>query len=79
MIDRPRAASLHTVTVTCLTDGLANHVTDVQFADGRDRAGSYQAVCGHVVLPGSLVEPEGRACPLCTAISDPPPRSRRRR
>jgi hypothetical protein len=67
-MDRTRAASPTTVTITCLNDGLAHDVTDVQLAVGTDRAGCFVAICGHLVVAGSLVEPDGRRCRLCTEV-----------
>jgi hypothetical protein len=68
MTTRPRAASPTTVTITCLNDGRAHDVTDVQLAIGTDRGGCYVAVCGHMVVAGSLVEPDGRRCRLCAEV-----------
>jgi hypothetical protein len=63
-----RAAST-TISITCLNDGLAHDVPDAQLAAvATGPAGSYIAVCGHVVTASSLVEPDGKRCPLCAEV-----------
>lgn len=69
-----------TIRITCLTDGLAHDVPDAQLAAAaNDRAGCYIAVCGHVVTAASMVEPDGKRCPLCAEVFglSRPPRRRR--
>ena len=57
-----------TVVITCMLDGRAHAVPDVQVAGPQaDRRGRYVALCGHVVTAASMVEPEGAPCPLCAA------------
>ena len=64
----PRRA-VSTVTITCARDGRAHDVPDAQIAGPQaDGAGRYVAVCGHVVTPAAMVEPEGAPCPLCAAF-----------
>lgn len=64
-VDRARS----TVTVTCVSDGRAHRVPDVEIAaDVARRDGFYQALCGHLVAAASMVEPDGRPCPLCTEM-----------
>jgi len=48
-------------------DGLDHAVTDEEFSRGRseDTHGQYAALCGHVVLTGSMLDPPGLSCPLC--------------
>jgi hypothetical protein len=59
----------HTVTVTCVADGRAHRVLDVEIAtEVTRRDGFYQALCGHRVAAASMVEPDGRPCPLCTEM-----------
>jgi hypothetical protein len=57
------------VSITCLTDGRAHQVPDLQLgtpeADGRGR---YRALCGHVVTAASLAAPDGAPCPSCAAV-----------
>ncbi len=68
---RARRAGHHgyaTVTVTCAVDGRSHAISDVQLArPAADTGGRYQAVCGHLVTPASLVEPDGKPCRLCAA------------
>jgi hypothetical protein len=63
-----RHGGITTVTITCIVDGRAHDVPDVQIAGPQsDRRGRYVAVCGHVVTAASMIEPEGAPCPLCAA------------
>jgi hypothetical protein len=63
-----RRGGVTTVTITCIVDGRAHEVPDVQIAGPQaDRRGRYVAVCGHVVTAASMIEPEGAPCPLCAA------------
>jgi hypothetical protein len=74
-----RAAST-TISITCLNDGLAHDVPDAQLAaPAADRAGCYIAVCGHVVTAASMVEPDGKRCPLCAEVYGMSRPQRRRR
>jgi hypothetical protein len=69
MTEQPWATTPTTVSITCLNDGLAHDVPDTELSGPMGtRAGCYSAVCGHLVVAGSMVEPEGRACPLCSEI-----------
>lgn len=58
---------LYTSPITCRLDGQAHQVTDEGVAAGRG-AGSYGALCGHVVVPAPMIAPVGRSCPECTAV-----------
>jgi hypothetical protein len=51
------------------SDGRDHAVTDEEFARGRraNSAGRYQAVCGHVVVVGSMLEAPGARCLACQA------------
>jgi hypothetical protein len=74
-----RAAST-TISITCLNDGMAHDVPDAQLAaPAADRAGCYIAVCGHVVTAASMVEPDGKRCPLCAEVFGMSRPQRRRR
>jgi hypothetical protein len=80
----PRSSALRatstTISITCLGDGLAHDVPDAQLAAAaNDRAGCYIAVCGHSVTAASMVEPDGKKCPLCAEVHglSRPPRRRR--
>ena len=71
--DRERVESLHkgrpTISVTCVSDGRAHRVPDVEIAtETFRRDGFYQALCGHRVAAASMVEPDGLPCPLCTEM-----------
>jgi len=69
-----------TISITCLNDGMAHDVSDGQLAAAaNDRAGSYIAVCGHVVTAASMVEPDGKRCPLCAEVYGLSRPQRRRR
>jgi hypothetical protein len=54
-----------TVSVTCLNDGRAHDVPDVELVAGGSRSGYYRAVCGHLVSAASMVEPDGEPCRHC--------------
>ena len=57
------------MSVTCIADGWAHRVPDIELtADMSESDGYYQAVCGHRVAAASMVEPDGRPCPLCTEM-----------
>jgi hypothetical protein len=73
-----RAAST-TISMTCLNDGLAHDVSDAQLAAANGSSGNYIAVCGHVVTAASLVEPDGKRCPLCDEVHGLNRPQRRRR
>jgi hypothetical protein len=67
--DAPVRLPSSTIRITCLTDGMAHDVSDAQLAAAaNDRAGCYIAVCGHVVTAASMVEPDGKRCPLCDEV-----------
>lgn len=70
-VERPgRGAGLHVSWHRSERDGIDHAVTDEEFARGRrdDTHGRYEAVCGHVVLTGSMLLPPGRLCPRCYAF-----------
>lgn len=71
--ERGRVERLHqgppTVSVTCIADGWSHRVPDIELtAEMSQTNGYYQAVCGHRVAAASMVEPDGRPCPLCTEM-----------
>ncbi|MCW2717746.1 MAG: hypothetical protein QOG20_6414 [Pseudonocardiales bacterium] len=71
--ERGRTESLNrgrpTVSVTCIADGWAHRVPDIELTSEMSQSdGYYQAVCGHRVAAASMVEPDGRPCPLCTEM-----------
>jgi hypothetical protein len=52
--------------MTSVRDGLEHAVADSEFVPSR-HGGRYRAVCGCLVVPGSLAAPPGRPCPGCVA------------
>ena len=64
---RSARGDLATVTITCVRDGHAHAVPDVQIAGPQaDGRGRYVALCGHVVTAAPMIDPEGAPCPLCS-------------
>jgi hypothetical protein len=57
--------------MTCINDQLEHAVTEVEFVRSGG-SGRYRAMCGTVVLPGSMFEPPGRACDRCLDLLYPP-------
>ena len=58
-----------TVSVTCLADGRAHDVPDVQLAAPElAHRGRYRALCGHLVTAAAMIEPDGAPCPFCAAL-----------
>lgn len=58
-----------TVPITCISDGRAHDVPDVEFVAAQ-RTGYYQAVCGHRVAAAPMVAPDGKPCLLCAELWD---------
>ena len=58
------------MSVTCISDGWAHRVPDIELAADTSQAGGgyYQAVCGHRVAAASMLAPDGKPCPLCTEM-----------
>ncbi|HEY6423538.1 MAG TPA: hypothetical protein VIY28_09895 [Pseudonocardiaceae bacterium] len=56
-----------TIQITCGLDNQAHDITDNNLIAGQ-RAGVYQALCGHLVSAAALATPLGRPCADCTAI-----------
>ena len=64
-------ADVVTVAVTCRVDSRAHAVPDTELtAPHAVDSGRYNAVCGYVVSPASLVAPDGRPCDECAAATD---------
>ena len=57
--------------MTAVDDNREHHVTHDDVEHGHD-SGAYVAVCGHLVLPVSITAPDGRPCPGCASLADPP-------
>jgi hypothetical protein len=68
-VARPgRGAGLYVCWHRSEVDDRDHAVTDEEFAHGRrDAQGRYEALCGHVVLPCSMLVPPGRPCGRCRA------------
>lgn len=68
-VPEPRADAerLDTIPITCAHNGQAHDVTDDSLTAGQ-RAGYYQALCGHLVSAAALAAPIGRPCARCTAV-----------
>jgi hypothetical protein len=65
--------------MTCTRDRREHAVPDTEFELERlTKSGIYRALCGYLVLPGSLLSPPGRACRACLAILDALPTQRGR-
>jgi hypothetical protein len=65
-----RRAGLYVCWHRSERDGIDHAITDEDFARGRrdNTQGRYEALCGHVVLTGSMLLPPGRLCPRCYAF-----------
>ncbi len=58
-----------TVSITCLVDGRAHQVPDLQLGTPEAGGGGrYRALCGHLVTAASLAAPDGAPCPSCAAV-----------
>ncbi|GAY11576.1 hypothetical protein TOK_6086 [Pseudonocardia sp. N23] len=70
-----------TVAVTCRLDDRSHAVPDTELTRSTAAdTGRYQAICGHVVSPASLVAPDGKPCDACTVVAGSARgRTRRRR
>ena len=63
---------LYTTWITALGDNLSHAVTDEAVASSvADGNGSYETICGDVLLPLPMVCPPGRPCPRCIAVLRP--------
>lgn len=57
------------VTLTSVLDSRAHMVTDVEFSSERAlRMGRYEALCGHLIAPAPMVEPDGTRCTRCAEL-----------
>ncbi|ODU02129.1 MAG: hypothetical protein ABS81_18485 [Pseudonocardia sp. SCN 72-86] len=60
-------AAVVTVAVTCRLDSRSHAVPDTELTrTAAADTGRYQAICGHVVSPASLVAPDGKPCDACS-------------
>ena len=70
------------VSLTSVIDKRAHVVTDIELSSpNAARIGRYEALCGHLIAPAPMVEPDGITCDRCTELrraQRPPRRSDRR-
>ncbi|RZT83973.1 hypothetical protein EV383_0806 [Pseudonocardia sediminis] len=70
------------VTLTSVRDNRAHIVTEVELCSSHAaRMGRYEALCGHLISPAPMVEPDGARCARCAelgGIGRAPERSSRR-
>ncbi|WP_290050085.1 hypothetical protein [Amycolatopsis solani] len=69
VVRQGRAAGLYVSWHRSDIDGRDHAVTDEEFSRGwRDALGRYEGLCGHVVLPTSMLVAPGRPCARCRAF-----------
>lgn len=75
------SSAVVTVAVTCRLDSRSHAVPDTELTrTAAADTGRYQAICGHVVSPASLVAPDGKPCDACSVAAPASgAKSRRRR
>lgn len=78
------AAEYELVSLTSVIDSRAHMVTDVELSSPHAmRMGRYEALCGHLIAPAPLIEPDGTRCQRCDeldrALRPARPRARRSR
>lgn len=57
------------VTLTSVIDSRAHIVTDVELSSPPAlQMGRYEALCGHLIAPAPMVEPDGTRCPRCEEL-----------
>lgn len=57
------------VSLTSVIDSRAHRVTDVELSSPHAmRTGRYEALCGHLIAPAPLVEPDGARCRRCDEL-----------
>lgn len=57
------------VTLTSVLDCRAHMVTDIEFSSEHAlRMGRYQALCGHLIAPAPMVDPDGTRCTRCAEL-----------
>ncbi|MBW0104945.1 hypothetical protein [Pseudonocardia sp. KRD291] len=67
------------ITLTSVRDNRAHIVTDVELSSAPAlRMGRYEALCGHLIAPAPMVEPDGTRCPRCDELGRPPERRTQR-
>lgn len=78
-----RKAEVELVSLTSVIDNRAHVVTDVELSSPHAmRMGRYEALCGHLIAPAPLIEPDGTRCQRCDELDRaqrPQPQGRRNR
>jgi len=77
------AADVEVVSLTSVIDNRAHMVTDVELSSQHAmRMGRFEALCGHLISPAPMIEPDGARCLRCDelnrALRPASPRLRRR-
>lgn len=64
------AAEFELVSLTSVIDSRAHMVTDVELSSAHaTRMGRYEALCGHLISPAPLIEPDGARCRRCDELN----------
>ena len=64
-----RSEECDLVTLTSVIDNRAHVVTDIELSSPRAmQAGRYEALCGHLISPAPMVEPDGTRCRRCAEL-----------
>lgn len=57
------------VSLTSVIDSRAHMVTDVELSSPHAmQTGRYEALCGHLIAPAPLIEPDGARCRRCDEL-----------
>lgn len=63
------ATEFELVSLTSVIDSRAHMVTDVELSSPHAmRMGRYEALCGHLIAPAPLIEPDGARCRRCDEL-----------
>ena len=66
---REAATEYELVSLTSVIDSRAHMVTDVELSSPHAmRTGRYEALCGHLIAPAPLIEPDGARCRRCDEL-----------
>ena len=66
---REAATEYELVSLTSVIDSRAHVVTDVELSSPHAmRMGRYEALCGHLIAPAPLIEPDGARCRRCDEL-----------
>ncbi|MDQ4116445.1 MAG: hypothetical protein M3235_05715 [Actinomycetota bacterium] len=67
---REAAVGFELVSLTSVIDNRAHMVSDVELTSPHAmRMGRYEALCGHLIAPAPLIEPDGARCPRCDELN----------